>query len=121
MIKIRQSYHGTGGKEGYRYKVYNDKGRKLGELKNVPVDCGIGDVVRINGELYEVVSVYDSDNPRHERNEVMFYKLEPFVFKPNYDLGEIFKLKNAQKINNREDSWYKDLADEDIFPLRKSK
>lgn len=89
MLKIRQSYHGTGGKEGYRFKVYNEKGRKIGELKNLPVNCGRGDVVSINGELYIVTAEYDSDNPRHEKTEVIFYELEPYEFKPKYDLGEL--------------------------------
>lgn len=120
MIKIRQSYHGIGGKEGYRYNVYNSKGRKLGELKNLPVNCGIGDVVRLNGELFIITKAYDSDNPRHEKTEVVFYELEPYVFKPDFDLGVIIKA-NHTKNNNREDSWYRDLIHEETFPLRKSK
>jgi hypothetical protein len=89
MLKIRQSYHGTGGKDGYKFKVYNEKGKKLGELNNLPSKCGNGDTVRINGELYIVTAEYDSDNPRHEKTEVIFYELEPYVFQPKFDLGNI--------------------------------
>ena len=89
MLKIRQSYHGNGGREGYKYKVYDNNGRKLGEISDLPISCGRGDVVKLNNDLYEIVSQYDSDNPRHEKSEVVFYDLEPFEFKPKYDLGEI--------------------------------
>ncbi|WP_352426970.1 hypothetical protein [Bacillus sp. FSL K6-2865] len=89
MIKIRKSYHGNGGKEGYRYRVYNDKGKKLGELQNLPSKIVGGDVVKIDGRLYIITAIYDSDNPRHEKTEVMFYDLEPYVFEPKYDLGVI--------------------------------
>ncbi|MGM9986357.1 MAG: hypothetical protein ACI35O_03920 [Bacillaceae bacterium] len=91
MIKIRQSYHGTGGREGYKFKVYNDKGKKLGELNNFPVNCGVDDVVALEGELYIVTSEYSSDSPRHEKSEVYFYELEPYVFKPEFDLGNILR------------------------------
>lgn len=88
-LKIRQSYHGTGGKEGYRFKVYNSKGRKLGELKNVPTDCNVGSVVQINGEFYIISNIYDSTNPREERSEVMYYELNKYEFNPDFDLGNI--------------------------------
>jgi len=89
LLKIRQSYHGTGGREGYKFKVYNDKGKKLGELENFPPNCGYGDVVRINGELYTMTAEYPSDNPRHEKTEVVFIELEPFKLEVKFDLGEI--------------------------------
>ncbi|WP_336124975.1 hypothetical protein [Niallia taxi] len=89
MLKIRQSYHGSGGRDGYKYRIYDDKGKKLGELKKLPVDCGYGDVVAINGELFIVTAEYDSDNPRHEKSEVVFYELEPYKLKPKYDLGKL--------------------------------
>ena len=89
MLKIRQSYHGTGGAQGYVWKVYDGKGKKLGQLKNLPVKCGRGDIVSLNGCLYEIVKEYDSDNPRHNKSEVVYYELEPYEFKPDFDLGRI--------------------------------
>lgn len=91
MLKVRQSYHGTGGKDGYKYKVYNDKGKKLGELKEMPIDCRHGDVVSISGNFYSIEAQYDSDNPRHERTEVVFYELKPYEFEPRYNLGDLIK------------------------------
>ncbi|MEM5009301.1 hypothetical protein WKH57_01140 [Niallia taxi] len=89
ILKIRQSYHGTGGKEGYKFKVYNERGKKIGELKDFPVNCGYGDIVKVNGELYTKTAEYSSDNSRHEKTEVVFIELEPYELKPKYDLGEI--------------------------------
>lgn len=89
-LKIKQSYHGTGGKEGYKYTVYNNKSKKIGELKDVPT-CSYGNTVVINGDLYIILRVYDSPNPRHEKSEVMYYELAKYEFKPDFDLGETFK------------------------------
>ncbi|PLS19481.1 hypothetical protein CVD28_03430 [Bacillus sp. M6-12] len=88
-LKIRQSYHGTGGKEGYKFKLYNNNGKKLGELKDVPSKCNVGNTVVINGELYIISHIYDSPNPRHERSEVMFYELKKYQYKPDFELGDV--------------------------------
>lgn len=88
-LLIRQSYHGTGGIEGYRFKVYNHKGRKLGELKDIPVKCGRGDIVSINNKLYLVSEEYSSTKPREYRSEVVYYELQRHTFEPNFDLGDI--------------------------------
>jgi len=53
--------------------VINVKNKTIGELENFPTNCGYGDVVRLNGELYIVTNEYDSDNPRHEKTKVMFF------------------------------------------------
>lgn len=65
--------------------------RQIGEIKDLPVKCGRGDVVNIDGELYIITREYDSDNHKHEKSEVVFYELENYVFKPDYDLGELIK------------------------------
>lgn len=90
-LRIRQSYHGNGGKEGYRYKLYDSKGKKLGELKDVPVSCNIGNTISINGIIYIISNIYDSPKPREECSEVIYYELNNFDFKPDYDLGEVIK------------------------------
>lgn len=90
-LKIRQSYHGDGGMEGYRYKVYDSKGKKLGELKKLPTELNIESIVLLNGKMYEIVALYVSENPGHERSEVMYYELKEYVFKPDFELGEIIK------------------------------
>lgn len=92
-LKIRQSYHGNGGKEGYKYKVYDHKGKKVGELKDIPAKCLEGNILSINGIHYVVLSIYDSPNPREERSEVMYYKLKKFECKPDFDLGELINSK----------------------------
>jgi len=90
-LKIRQSYHGNGGKEGYKYKVYDRKGKKVGELVDVPVRCHIGNTLSINGELYIISAIYDSPKPREERSEFIYYELNKYEFKPDYDLGNPIK------------------------------
>lgn len=91
MLKIRQSYHGTGGREGYRFKVYKNN-RKIGELKDFPVPSGTGDIVKIGEDLFIISASYSSENPRHEKTEVQFYELEPYIHKPKFvDLGELIK------------------------------
>lgn len=83
-LRIRQSYHGNGGKEGYRYKLYDNKGRKLGELQDVPVNCHVGNTLSINGDYYIISHIYDSPNPREKSSEVMYYELNSF--EPDYVL-----------------------------------
>lgn len=90
-ILIRQSYHGTGGKEGYRFKLYDAKGKKLGELKDVPNKCNVGHTISINNVFYVISKIYDSPKPREERSEVIYYELNTFVFQPDFNLGEIIK------------------------------
>lgn len=85
-LKVRQSYHGNGGKEGYRYKLYNNKGKKLGELKDFPINYKVNSVVELFGEYYIISHYYDSTNPRDERSEVIFYELVKYEFKPDFVL-----------------------------------
>jgi len=88
-LKIRQSYHGNGGREGYKFKLYNTKGKKLGELKDLPVKCNRGDVVELNGSYYMISRVYNSINPREEKSEVIYYELTKYQFKPKFTLEMI--------------------------------
>jgi len=90
-LKIRQSYHGNGGVEGYRWKVYDAKGKKLGELRDLSTRCEIGSVVLINKETYIITDIYDSLNPREKRSEVVYYELTRYEYKANVDLGEIIR------------------------------
>jgi sporulation protein YlmC with PRC-barrel domain len=88
---IRQSYHGNGGKEGYKFKLYDIKGKKLGELKNVCVNCNVGNTISINNVFYIISKIYSSPKPREERSEVIYYELNKYVFKVDFNLGEIIK------------------------------
>lgn len=89
MLKIRQSYHGTGGKDGYRFEVYDNVDCYLGDLKDFPIDVDYSDVVQIGEELYILLDSYDSDIPWENRFEVVYHLLEPYEFKPKFDLGNI--------------------------------
>lgn len=91
IAKIRQSYHGTGGKEGYRFEVYDENDKKMGNLIDVPFTISNDDVVRINDELYQIVKVYDSPLKKDIRNEVVIYELNSYIYNPNYELGKIIK------------------------------
>lgn len=90
-LKIRQSYHGTGGIDGYKYELYNNKGEKIGRLQNVPVECNYDSTLRINGVSYMVLSLYDSQDPKEEKDEVIYYELKRYECNPEFDLGEIME------------------------------
>lgn len=89
MLKIRQSYHGNGGKEGYKYEVYDSENEYLGEIEEFPIFSRRHQIVLINGKLYEIAKSYDSDLPHEEIDEVVYHILKEYVVKPDYDLGEI--------------------------------
>ncbi|MFJ8528525.1 hypothetical protein [Bacillus sp. NPDC094106] len=90
-LKIRQSYHGAGGKDGYRYELYNNKEEKIGRLHKVPTSCRFGSTISINGIYYIISALYDSQNPNEENDEVIYYELKRYEFKPDFDLGEIIE------------------------------
>lgn len=89
-LLIRQSYHGEGGKEGYRYKVYNHKKIKIGELQYIPPTCYTGNLVLINEQLYRISNYHDSEKAREINSEVIYYELQRYIPEPDYDLGKIF-------------------------------
>lgn len=82
-LKVIQSYHGTGGKEGYRFKVekfVDEVGEYvyIGELKDFPTHERI---VELNEIPYEIVKEYDRDEfPTDEENEVMVIELEKYTY-----------------------------------------
>lgn len=89
-LKVIQSYHGTGGKEGYKYeveKLIRETGEYIliGELKDFPMD---EEVVELNGLVYNVVSEYSRDElPTDEENEVIIYQLERYTYPTFHKLG----------------------------------
>ncbi|MEC3148107.1 hypothetical protein, partial [Bacillus thuringiensis] len=90
-LKIRQSYHGTGGIEGYRYELYENNGEKIGRLHSVPIECNYDNTLSINGVAYIISSVYDSQDPNEEKDEVIYYELKRCECNPDFDLGAIIK------------------------------
>ncbi|GAA0347673.1 hypothetical protein GCM10008931_43710 [Oceanobacillus oncorhynchi subsp. oncorhynchi] len=92
QLKIKQSYHATGDREGYRWDVYNQEHDYLGVIKNFPLaKCGYGDTVKLNGVVYTIIEEYDSDLPYEEIDEVVYFELEPAEIDVDYDLGVITK------------------------------
>ncbi|WP_368900771.1 hypothetical protein [Oceanobacillus oncorhynchi] len=90
MLKIRQSCHGTGGREGYRWDVHNQEHDYLGEIKNFPLGkCGVGNIVKLNGVMYMITAEYDSDLPYEEIDEVVYFELYPAEINADYDLSVI--------------------------------
>lgn len=86
-LKVKKSYHED---EGYKYKLYNSKGKKIGELRNFPFACQYVDTtVLINGEMYIIDGIYESKNPKEEKKEVVYYELLEYEYRPHFDLGEI--------------------------------
>ncbi|MBF0793373.1 hypothetical protein [Mammaliicoccus lentus] len=82
-LKVIQSYHGTGGREGYKYeveKLIEETGEYMfiGELKSFPLN---EQIVELNGIAYEIVKEYDRDElPTDEENEVLVYELERYTY-----------------------------------------
>ncbi len=113
MLKIRQSYHGNGGREGYRFEVYNSEDDYLGEIKKFPIHWGYQELFHINGKIYEVVESYDSDLPHEEIDEVVYHVLKEYVVVPDYDLGDIVNLTEyffdliANTINSVDNNYVK--------------
>ena len=89
MLKIKQSYHGTGGREGYKYEVYDGEDEYLGEIEEFPLFWSHQETVKINDKLYIVEQSYDSDLPHEEVEEVVYHILREFVGEPDDDLGGI--------------------------------
>lgn len=75
-MKIKQSYHGDGGKEGYKYQLYQNN-KKIGELENLPNEVHYGSTIEINDAVYFVDHIYDCEKSP-EKHEVVWYILEPF-------------------------------------------
>lgn len=82
-LKVIQSYHGTGGKEGYKYEVEklieeNGKYIFIGELKDFPM---YEEIVELNGIAYKVVNEYSREElPTDDENEVIVYELEKYTY-----------------------------------------
>lgn len=82
-IRVIQSYHGTGGKEGYKFQVEkrikkSDKYVFIGELKDFPM---YEEIVELNGVAYKVVKEYSREElPTDEEYEVVVYELEKYTY-----------------------------------------
>lgn len=82
-LKVIQSYHGTGGKEGYKYeveKLIEETGGyvPIGELKDFPM---YEEIVNLNGVAYKVVNEYSREElPTDEEYEVVVYELERYTY-----------------------------------------
>lgn len=78
-IRIVQTYHGNGSKEGYVYRVEKFMGVKdeyiyIGDIVNFPLNDR---VVSLDGIPYEIVREYDcNDTPEDEINEKVIIELK---------------------------------------------
>lgn len=98
VLKIRQSYQGNGGKDGYKYEVYNREYDYLGELRYFPNEYSSQDTFSINGKIYKVQEEYDSDLPHEEEDEVVYYILKEINSELTYDLGYVIKTCRKEDI-----------------------
>lgn len=89
-MRIKQSHHGTGGRKGYKYRVYDDYGRYHGQLNDVPIECRVGSTIKIDERVYKVKSIYKPEALIYKKDEVVFYELEEYVFKPDFDLEYLY-------------------------------
>ncbi|UXU70169.1 hypothetical protein [Mammaliicoccus sciuri] len=82
-LRVIQSYHGTGGKEGYKFQVekFNGNIREyvyVGELKDFPIDQRM---VELDGVEYEIIDVYDRNElPKDEEQEVVVFVLAEYTY-----------------------------------------
>ena len=90
-MEIRQSYHGTGGKDGYLFEVFSDQGLKLGTLDDLPHGVSVGKTVEINHTLYIVDDYHEPQTEEAEKYEVIIYRLKLFSYEPDFNLGLIKK------------------------------
>ncbi|MFI8677541.1 hypothetical protein [Bacillus thuringiensis] len=90
-LRIRESYHGTGGKDEYKYELYNNNGEKIGVLGHLPVECNYDNAVSVNGVAYIILSIYGSQDPNEEKEKVIYYELKRYQCNPDFDLGEMIE------------------------------
>lgn len=93
-MKIKQSYHGTGSKEGYLYKWYKDNGEIM-ELVTLPTEVHTGSILAIEDNYYKVRKIYDCEISPEEL-EVVWFELDRHVFKADFNL-EIKENQQPQK------------------------
>lgn len=74
---IRQSYHGSGGSDGYRYRVLDSEYNSLGWVHNFPV-FHEQDIFEFFDKLY--VSTYEEDDctPNGEKYEITYIYLKEY-------------------------------------------
>lgn len=72
---IRQSYHGSGGKEGYRYKVLNSDYEFIGWIDNFPINHE-SHLFEIRGVFYSSIYEEEDNTPNGEKYEIVYIHLE---------------------------------------------
>lgn len=83
-MKIKQSYHGTGSKEGYLYQLYRTE-KIIEEIKLLPCEVNTGSILEIENAHYRVKKVYECEiSP--EEDEVIWFILEPYAFQADFQL-----------------------------------
>lgn len=94
MLRIIQTYHGTGSYEGYKYVLEKYipelfKYIEIGELEDFPLYFE-KEIYILNGIEYVVDKYYDvDDTPEDEEDEKMIYELVKYV----EDKQERYELK----------------------------
>lgn len=84
MLRVVQTYHGTGSREGYKYvleKYIPERSKyiEIGELEDFPLYFE-KEIYIINGIEYVVDKYYDvNDTPKDEDDEKMIYELVKYV------------------------------------------
>lgn len=74
---IRRSYHGIGGREGYRYRVLGVDMQSLGWIHDFPLNHE-GEVFKIGDKFYESMYEEDDNTPNGEKYEVSYVYLKEY-------------------------------------------
>ena len=72
---IKQSYHGSGGKEGYKYKVLNSDYKFIGWIDNFPINHE-SHLFEIRGVFYTSMYEEEDNTPDGEKYEIVYIHLE---------------------------------------------
>lgn len=72
---IKQSYHGTGGKEGYKYKVLNSDYEFIGWIDDFPINHK-SHLFEIRGVFYTSMYEEEDNTPIGEKDEIVYIHLE---------------------------------------------
>ena len=103
MLRIIQTYHGTGSYEGYKYVLEKYipelfKYIEIGELEDFPIDFR-EEIYILNNTEYIIDTFYDvNDTPEDEEVEKMIYELVKYV----EDKQERYELKLKWSVKSNE-------------------
>lgn len=81
-LVVRQSYHGAGGSDGYKWEVWQFD-EVVGYLKDFPSSINYDTVCQIDGVFYIVTDIHDGTSEQDIIDEVSWFTLERWTYTPD--------------------------------------